>query len=555
VAGKVIPETENPVPLTVAELTVTDELPIEESVRVCVSGVFNTASPNEMFVALTLSVGTTAFNCNANDCETPPVAPISVTVCVVVTADTLAVNTAVTDPAGIVIDAGKTTAVLLLLKLTAIPPVGALDASVAVQVSLPSPIIDAFAHEIPLNGGPGIPAALAAIVIFPAEELLVITTLLVKLLTCGEVKVSVKAADCPGFNVKGSVTPDHANSDPLLEIPDTVAGAVPVEFSVTVCDALCPATTLPKFTVVVLTLKVGIAAFNCNANDSETPPVAPVIVAVCAVVTADTVAVNADVVAPAGTVTDAGTTTALLLLLNVTAEPPVGALEASVTVQESLPAPVIDPFAHKIELSAGATTPAALSLIVMLPADELLAIVTIPVNVLTCGDVKVKVSDADCPGFSVKGRVTPDHVNRDPTIEMFEMVTGPVPVELKASVCDAVCPATTLPKCTVVELALSVGVPLCALAIHPPQSKKRMQAAIDRQLTRFIFNPNLAHTPVLAQSVFISISPQKSRATIGLNGLEVFPFGDSSIGSIYGGFTEGLPRRTTATVIAITKEF
>jgi len=71
-------------------------------------------------------------------------------------------------------------------------------------------------------------------------------------------------------------------------------------------------------------------------------PVAAVIVAVCAVLTADTVAENAALVAAAATVTDVGTTTALLLLERPTLKPPVGADPVSVTVHASVPAPVID---------------------------------------------------------------------------------------------------------------------------------------------------------------------------------------------------------------------
>jgi len=48
VAGNVIPEIENPVPLTIAEFNVTDEDPTDESVSVCVAGVFSAASPKEM---------------------------------------------------------------------------------------------------------------------------------------------------------------------------------------------------------------------------------------------------------------------------------------------------------------------------------------------------------------------------------------------------------------------------------------------------------------------------------------------------------------------------
>lgn len=58
VSGKVAPETENPVPLTLAELTVTGAVPVDDSVTDCVAGEFIKTSPKEMLVALMLSVGT-----------------------------------------------------------------------------------------------------------------------------------------------------------------------------------------------------------------------------------------------------------------------------------------------------------------------------------------------------------------------------------------------------------------------------------------------------------------------------------------------------------------
>ena len=45
---------------------------------------------------------------------------------------------------------------------------------------------------------------------------------------------------------------------------------------------------------------------------------------------------------------------------------------------------------------------------------------------------------ADCPGLSVSGVVMPDEVNREPTIDSPEMVTGAVPVELNVTVFVAV---------------------------------------------------------------------------------------------------------------------
>jgi hypothetical protein len=72
------------------------------------------------------------------------------------------------------------------------------------------------------------------------------------------------------------------------------------------------------------------------------------------VLTADTVAVKLAVVDPAATVTEAGTVTAELLLARLTANPPLGAAAFSVTVQLSVPAPVIDPLAQVSALNTGA---------------------------------------------------------------------------------------------------------------------------------------------------------------------------------------------------------
>jgi hypothetical protein len=56
----------------------------------------------------------------------------------------------------------------------------------------------------------------------------------------------------------------------------------------------------------------------------------------------------------AATVTDAGTVTEASLLARFTANPPLGAAAVSVTVQASVPVPVIEPLAHLIALSAAA---------------------------------------------------------------------------------------------------------------------------------------------------------------------------------------------------------
>ena len=63
VRGKVTPETENPVPLTLAAVTVTGAVPVEDRVIDWVAGEFTRTLPKEMLVALTLSVGTPDPSC------------------------------------------------------------------------------------------------------------------------------------------------------------------------------------------------------------------------------------------------------------------------------------------------------------------------------------------------------------------------------------------------------------------------------------------------------------------------------------------------------------
>jgi hypothetical protein len=76
-------------------------------------------------------------------------------------------------------------------------------------------------------------------------------------------------------------------------------------------------------------------------------------------------------VAPGATVTVAGTVTAELLLARLTANPPLAAATFSVTVQLSVPAPVIDPLVQLSPLNTG--TPVPLRLIkVEVPLKELL---------------------------------------------------------------------------------------------------------------------------------------------------------------------------------------
>jgi len=108
------------------------------------------------------------------------------------------------------------------------------------------------------------------------------------------------------------VAPDTVNPAPLSTAELMVSGAVPEEVNVTDCGAdFVFLVTSPKLRLVVLSFSPGIYAPRLIPKVWVAPPSDAVSVAVLAAVTAATVAVNPAVVAPAGTVTDAGTLTAL----------------------------------------------------------------------------------------------------------------------------------------------------------------------------------------------------------------------------------------------------
>ena len=153
-----------------------------------------------------------------------------------------------------------------------------------------------------------------------------------------------------------------------------VTGAVPVELRDTDCVAAVFACTFPKATFVGLIFSVGTAAFNCRANVLETLPELAARATACALATGETVAVNPALVAFAGTVTVAGTVTAALLLDRFMVNPPLPAAEVSVTVQASVPDPVMEPLLQERPLNAaGTAVPVPLRVItVEAPVEELL---------------------------------------------------------------------------------------------------------------------------------------------------------------------------------------
>ena len=139
--------------------------------------------------------------------------------------------------------------------------------------------------------------------------------------------------------------------EPVMVSALTVTAAVPVEEKVTDCVAGELRATPPKAMLATSALSVGpdpdvdadVEAPSCRAKLFVTPFELAVNIAVCAVVTDVVEALKLAVLAPAATVTEAGTVTAEMLLARLIVAPPLGAAALSATVQVSVPAPVIDP--------------------------------------------------------------------------------------------------------------------------------------------------------------------------------------------------------------------
>jgi hypothetical protein len=99
---------------------------------------------------------------------------VSVTVCVVATAATVAVNPTLVALAGTVTVAGTVTAVLLLDRVTTNPPLGAAAFRVTVQAWVPEPVMAPLPQVSALTVIP-VPLRLT-VVEAPVEELLVMVS-------------------------------------------------------------------------------------------------------------------------------------------------------------------------------------------------------------------------------------------------------------------------------------------------------------------------------------------------------------------------------------------
>lgn len=136
--------------------------------------------------------------------------------------------------------------------------------------------------------------------------------------------------------------------------------------------------TLPNDKLDELTASEIEAAFNCTPADAEMPVALADTVTACATFTAATVAEKLPLVEPAGSAIEAGTTNDELLLVRPTVRPPLGTVVFVVTVQLSVPAPVIVVLAQFNLVSLGTPLPFS-PIFHEAPLDALLLMERLPV--------------------------------------------------------------------------------------------------------------------------------------------------------------------------------
>jgi len=221
---------------------------------------------------------------------------------------------------------------LLLLRVTTEPPVGAAPLSVTVQALVPGPVSAAGLHDsrlaMTLIGALRLMAELAlaplaAAVRVAVESLGIVPAVAEKVVVVAPAAIVVEAG----------VVSSGLFEEMLTETPPAGAAALAVTVQLL---------TAPEFSVVGVQTNAVTLTSGVRLNDAvaDAPFRLAVSTGVCVLATVPAVAVKAPVVAPAATVTLAGTVRLALLLLSVTTEPPVGAAPLSVTVQALVPGPV-----------------------------------------------------------------------------------------------------------------------------------------------------------------------------------------------------------------------
>jgi hypothetical protein len=142
VAGKDAGASENPLPVTLTELTTVAVLPDADRVTVLVDVVPSVTLPNTRLEGLADSVEVAATTCSDVDLLDPLSEAVSVTVPEVADGVALTMKVALVAFAATLTEDGSVKAALLLVSWMTSPPVGAAPLSPTLHVSVPEGLIE-----------------------------------------------------------------------------------------------------------------------------------------------------------------------------------------------------------------------------------------------------------------------------------------------------------------------------------------------------------------------------------------------------------------------------
>ena len=280
---------------------------------------------------VTVTIGTTVTDAAAE----PFIVAVTVTAVEDVTVPALAAKVPVVAPAASVIDAGTVNAALFPDSATAVPPVAAACDSVTVHVVLPPEEIEVGEHcsAVTFTDGATVSDAVAEP---PFNDPVTVTAV-------DEVTVPAVAAKVPVVAPAATVTDAGTVSAALF--PDSVTAAA---LAVT-CDNVTVHVVLPPEEIELGEHCSAVTVVNgttVTVAVAEPPFNDPVTVTAAEEVTVPAVAMKVPVVAPAATVTDAGTVSAALFPDSVTALALAAACD-NVTVHVVLPPEEIELGEHR----------------------------------------------------------------------------------------------------------------------------------------------------------------------------------------------------------------
>jgi hypothetical protein len=235
-----------------------------------------------------------------------------------------------------------------------------------------------------------------------------------------------------------------------------------------------------------------MAAPSCNVNVCDAPEALAVSVTVWTELSAEAAAVNTALVAPVGTVTNAGTVTALLSLVKLTLTSLLVAISI-VTVQTSVVEPVSKLLAHVSPLSvaagaasvpAGTAVPVPLMFTASGEAPVESVIITLPEAAPGTVGLNWTPKLNELPASTVIGRLPwALELKVAPLTSSLEILTGADPWFNTFIYWLAVRPTGTEPNVTFELEAVSPKLPAAVLneppAPHPARAKKRMSEATD----------------------------------------------------------------------------